>query len=69
MSVLFLFAVDGNWSQWTAWGSCTEACGGGIASRTRACDDPASANGGNDCVGAPMETQSCNTDACSSDPG
>ena len=59
--------VDGLWGQWDAWGGCSETCGGGEQTRTRACDDPAPANGGADCSTeeySDTNTTSCNEDAC-----
>jgi len=50
--------VDGGW---TAFSSCSVTCGGGT--QTRACTNPAPANGGLACVGA--ASQSCNTQSCS----
>ena len=49
--------VDGGWS---AFGACSESCGGGT--QTRTCTNPAPANGGDNCSGS--ATQSCNTGAC-----
>lgn len=56
--------VDGGWSGWSAWGSCSASCGGGTQTRTRTCTNPAPANGGADCVGSASESQSCNTGSC-----
>jgi hypothetical protein len=45
-SYISLFA-DGDWSDWTSW---TECIGNGInETRTRTCDHPAPANGGQPC--------------------
>ncbi|MFN7451454.1 MAG: thrombospondin type-1 domain-containing protein [Alphaproteobacteria bacterium] len=49
--------VDGGWSDWSA---CSEFCGGGT--QTRACNNPAPANGGANCSGP--SSQSCNTQSC-----
>jgi hypothetical protein len=59
-------AVDGGWTTWSSWGTCSLTCGGGTQTRTRTCTNPAPANGGADCVGSATEAQSCNTHACSS---
>ncbi|XP_013411296.1 uncharacterized protein LOC106174328 isoform X10 [Lingula anatina] len=60
--------VDGQWSQWSNWGTCSVTCGGGSRSRTRSCSDPAPAFGGSPCPGSPPDTQtdteSCNSNAC-----
>ncbi|XP_069107637.1 uncharacterized protein [Argopecten irradians] len=42
-------AVDGQWSAWTNFGSCTTTCGAGKQIRTRTCSNPAPANGGRAC--------------------
>ena len=43
--------VNGNWSPWSTWSSCSATCGGGKRTRTRTCTNPAPANGGKDCEG------------------
>ena len=49
--------LDGNWSRF---GTCSKACGGGTQSRM--CSEPAPANGGKDCIGD--STKECNTQVC-----
>ncbi|XP_071164274.1 uncharacterized protein [Mytilus edulis] len=56
--------IDGEWSAWGAWGSCSVSCGGGLYSRTRGCSDPAPSNGGLDCSGDSSDYSSCNSAAC-----
>ena len=51
--------VDGDWS---LFGPCSKACGGG--SQSRNCSNPAPANGGKDCVGENFNL--CNTQTCAS---
>jgi len=59
--------VDGGLSDW---GACTVSCGGGT--QTRACDSPATANGGKPCCGGNFgkagcpDIQLCNTQQCAS---
>jgi len=52
--------VNGEWSTWSKWSSCTKVCSheGRIMIRTRACDNPAPQHGGK-CHGASYETQAC----------
>ena len=45
-------------------GACSVSCGGGVMTHTRHCNNPAPANGGNDCVGPATKTVACNTHAC-----
>ena len=63
---LFFFPkVDGNWGQWNNWTECDKPCGVGFQNRSRVCDDPAPAHGGNDCNGTHTnETQMCNFNYC-----
>ncbi|XP_033728344.1 semaphorin-5B-like [Pecten maximus] len=42
-------AVDGHWSSWSNFGTCTTTCGSGKQIRTRTCSNPAPANGGRAC--------------------
>jgi prepilin-type N-terminal cleavage/methylation domain-containing protein len=62
-------AVNGGWSDWSSWGSCSVSCGGGTQTRSRTCTNPAPANGGASCSGSATESQSCNTAACAIDGG
>ncbi|XP_014678762.1 PREDICTED: uncharacterized protein LOC106818579 [Priapulus caudatus] len=56
-------AVDGGWSEW-AWSACSRSCGGGISTRTRACDNPRPSNGGSICFGDTEQLQLCNEKPC-----
>ena len=59
-----LSTVDGGWSDWTWWGSCSVSCGGGTRERSRECNNPSPENGGKDCLGPIVDTGSCNEHAC-----
>lgn len=59
--------VDGEWSTWSPWSTCSASCGGGITRRYRSCDNPEAANGGDDCEGEAIEVQTCLTEACPKD--
>merc|ERR1719186_2370690 len=54
--------VDGVLSEWTSFGACSDACGGGTQMRTRTCTPPI--NGGNPCSGDTEEQQGCNLQPC-----
>uniref|UniRef100_A0A7M5UXN5 NIDO domain-containing protein n=1 Tax=Clytia hemisphaerica TaxID=252671 RepID=A0A7M5UXN5_9CNID len=57
--------VHGEWGQWSNWTECDKPCGVGFQNRSRVCDDPAPAHGGNDCVGTlTSQRQICNTNYC-----
>ena len=58
------FSVGGNWTDWTVWSSCSQTCGDGQMTRGRFCVNPRPANGGQDCVGAAEEQQTCNIGNC-----
>ncbi|XP_078588098.1 uncharacterized protein LOC144869084 isoform X2 [Branchiostoma floridae x Branchiostoma japonicum] len=53
--------VDGGWSDWSPWSTCSVTCGVGEQTRDRTCTNPAPANGGADCDGPTQETQACDT--------
>lgn len=57
-------AVNGGFTNWSEFGSCSKTCGSGVQAKNRNCSQPAPANGGKDCEGASEETQACNTDPC-----
>ena len=56
--------MNGEWSEWEDWGTCSNTCGNGTRYRTRRCDDPEPTNGGMECVGAQLETEICNEEVC-----
>ncbi|KAK3738877.1 hypothetical protein QZH41_014661 [Actinostola sp. cb2023] len=56
--------VDGGWSDYSDWPSCSKKCGGGTQTRTRTCTNPAPAHGGKDCIGDGKESRDCNKDKC-----
>jgi hypothetical protein len=57
-------AVDGAWSSWSRWGYCSQTCGHGSRSRSRTCTMPTPQNGGNECLGANLETKECKMKVC-----
>ena len=63
--------VDGGWSDWSDWGTCSNACPGNLAgdysgnqTRTRACVNPPPSPDGLPCPGPAIDAQACNTDLC-----
>ena len=45
------YLVNGGYSLWSSWGSCSHTCGIGKKSRSRSCTFPKPMHGGNDCTG------------------
>lgn len=64
---LLSLAVHGRWSEWAKWSDCDLPCGGGIRQRNRTCSAPPPKNGGQDCEGMMVQSQSCNGEPCSKD--
>jgi len=56
--------IDGGFGMWSAWGSCSKSCDGGVSIQTRACDSPSPQFNGKACVGAAKNTKVCNTNVC-----
>ncbi|MEQ2314358.1 Semaphorin-5B, partial [Ameca splendens] len=54
----------GAWSCWSPWSQCSVGCGGGHYQRTRSCNSPTPANGGDICIGLHTEEALCNTHTC-----
>ncbi|XP_030142214.4 A disintegrin and metalloproteinase with thrombospondin motifs 13 isoform X5 [Taeniopygia guttata] len=56
--------VHGHWSAWSPLSPCSRSCGGGVVLRQRFCNNPRPAFGGQECHGASMQAEMCNTQAC-----
>ena len=56
--------MDGNWSEWGDWSSCSLTCGVGVQNRSRTCTNPSPAFGGASCPGDSSEPRFCNEDPC-----
>ena len=53
----FCYAESGNWSEWSRFSSCNQACNGGEMHRTRICLS-------RPCFGPSNDTAPCNTSPC-----
>lgn len=51
--------VDGGWSSWEEWSSCSSSCGLGTQMRTRTCSNPFPANMGDNCTGNNAHSRNC----------
>lgn len=61
-----VFIVNGGYSAWGPYGSCSKSCGGGQQTRTRNCTNPPPAHGGKDCsdLGPSTSSRECNDQGC-----
>lgn len=62
--ILYLLLVNGGWSGWRPWSSCTRTCAGGSQRRSRTCTNPPPRNGGANCQGSNFQARQCNTNRC-----
>lgn len=62
----YIFSVDGDWSEWGFWGTCSVTCSNGTSVRNRTCSNPAPRYGGKNCTGLFTDTQDCIQAACKS---
>ncbi|CAG2195919.1 HMCN [Mytilus edulis] len=56
--------VNGRWSTWQQWTSCSSSCGVGFRTRTRQCNNPTPQSEGVYCYGSPSQTTKCYTVSC-----
>ena len=56
---VLLKTVDGGYSAWSAWSSCSQKCGQGMKKRRRHCNNPEPANGGRRCRGSRKQVKPC----------
>ncbi|CAH1776061.1 unnamed protein product [Owenia fusiformis] len=52
-------AVDGGWTEFSAWTRCNVSCGVGVIFRERSCSNPEPRNGGSSCIGSTIERVDC----------
>ncbi|XP_043918714.1 semaphorin-5B isoform X2 [Protopterus annectens] len=62
--VSFSVMINGGWSVWTAWSSCSQECRTGFRTRKRTCTNPEPKSGGLQCIGSALEYQDCNPQPC-----
>ncbi|VDI00055.1 Hypothetical predicted protein, partial [Mytilus galloprovincialis] len=56
--------VDGNWTDWSVWSTCSHSCGRGFQSRNRTCSNPVPQFGGKECLGNATDDDICNLHNC-----
>ena len=56
--------VDGAWSNWASFSTCSKSCGTGYRTRTRSCTNPSPMYDGKYCFGESFDIQDCNTNPC-----
>ncbi|XP_057889086.1 A disintegrin and metalloproteinase with thrombospondin motifs 7 [Melospiza georgiana] len=59
--------IDGGWSSWSAWASCSRSCGAGVQSAERHCSQPTPKYGGRYCLGERKRFRICNVRRCPPD--
>ncbi|NXX96272.1 ATS7 metalloproteinase, partial [Centropus bengalensis] len=57
-------ALDGGWSSWSPWNSCSRSCGAGVQSAERQCSSPTPKYGGRYCLGERKRFRICNVRPC-----
>jgi len=62
--LVFFILVDGGWSQWGEWSSCSTTCDYGVKTRSRSCTDPVPQQNGNPCNGSDEDSQQCILSYC-----
>ena len=66
-------SLNGGYTEWSEWGSCSKECGEGIASRRRNCTNPTPGFIGKTCLelnlGPPIEEKKCKDKECPIDGG
>lgn len=55
--------VDGGWSEWSQWTTCSRTCGNGRRKRKRECNNP-KPHTGRFCQGKMVESELCNLGKC-----
>ncbi|XP_068713828.1 uncharacterized protein [Montipora foliosa] len=56
--------INGGWSPWQPWGSCSKTCDSGSQTRIRTCSNPPPRNGGRTCPGTRLQRRRCNSIGC-----
>jgi hypothetical protein len=57
-------AIDGHWTSWTTWGSCSVRCGCGTKKRKSTCTNPAPSGYGRASIGNSEDKDICDMIGC-----
>ncbi|XP_076623258.1 uncharacterized protein LOC143342858, partial [Colletes latitarsis] len=57
-------SINGMWSPWTVWTSCSSSCGIGTQLRNRMCSNPSPSGSGMSCSGSASEVRQCFSKPC-----
>ncbi|CAF0803716.1 unnamed protein product [Adineta ricciae] len=60
--------INGGWSPWTPWSSCSHTCGIGVEYQQRTCTNPKPDLGGKHCLGARKRFRTCTLASCKKRP-
>ncbi|XP_063419373.1 sushi, von Willebrand factor type A, EGF and pentraxin domain-containing protein 1-like [Mytilus trossulus] len=63
-SLCEIMIVDGEWSEWGNWSTCSVSCDNGTITRTRLCNSPTPDHGGKTCLGNSTEYDICEEETC-----
>jgi len=58
--------VNGGWSSYGRWTTCSKPCGDGVQSRARTCTNPAPSGTGKQCEGSDTQERKCRVKPCGS---
>ncbi|VDI23531.1 Hypothetical predicted protein [Mytilus galloprovincialis] len=56
--------IDGQWSNWVSWGTCSVTCASGTQTRQRQCDNPTPQHSGQVCSGSSTDSKTCTQVTC-----
>ena len=68
MDYIIFLVVNGGYTEWSAFGACSESCGDATQTRSRTCTNPEPKHNGLTCekqgLGPTTDTKACNLGQC-----
>ncbi|CAF1645569.1 unnamed protein product, partial [Adineta ricciae] len=58
--------IDGKFTEWSTWSTCSKPCDSGVQYRNRSCTNPTPSCNGKACTGNSYQTQVCHSHPCES---